>query len=108
RLDPQRSHDAGTAGTPTLMAHGAPIEQVRRRTLEILSETTGDPDVLADLDLPLYGSGLLDSLGTGTLMVAFEEAFGLAISPADFDREKGSTPRSLVADHEPPLARGRA
>jgi len=89
------------------MMNGAPIEQVRRRTLEILSETTGDPDVLADLDLPLYGSGLLDSLGTVTLMVAFEDAFGLAISPADFDREKWSTPRSLVADIERRLAEGR-
>jgi D-alanine--poly(phosphoribitol) ligase subunit 2 len=86
------------------MARGAPIEDVGRRTLEILSETTGDPEVLADLDLPLYDSGVLDSLGTVTLVVAFEEAFGLAISPAELDREKWSTPRSLVADIQRRLA----
>jgi D-alanine--poly(phosphoribitol) ligase subunit 2 len=73
---------------------------VRERTLEILREVTGERDVLADPDLPLYASGLLDSLGTVTLLVAIEEAFGLTISPAEFDKEAWATPRAIVADIE--------
>jgi len=80
---------------------------VSERALEILSEVTGDREVLAALDLPLYTSGVLDSLGTVTLMVAFEDAFGLASSPAEFDREAWSTPRSMVADIERRLAEVR-
>jgi len=79
---------------------------VSQRALRILSEVTGDE--LADPEVPLYTSGLLDSLGTVTLMVEFEEAFGLTISPAEFDRRAWSTPRSLVADIERRLARARS
>jgi D-alanine--poly(phosphoribitol) ligase subunit 2 len=75
-----------------------PADAVRQRTLEILREVTGEREVLADPDLPLYASGLLDSLGTVTLMVAFEQAFGLTISPAEFDKEAWATPRAVVAD----------
>src|SRR5262249_62212048 len=70
------------------------------RTLEILQQVTGDADVLTDPDLQLYGSGLLDSLGTVSLIVAFEDAFGLVISPAEFDRDAWATPQLLVADIE--------
>jgi D-alanine--poly(phosphoribitol) ligase subunit 2 len=72
----------------------------RGRTLEILCQVTGDRELPSDLDVPLYASGLLDSLGTVTLIAELEGALGLRISPADFDREAWSTPRSLVADIE--------
>jgi D-alanine--poly(phosphoribitol) ligase subunit 2 len=75
-------------------------EAVGQRTLDILREVTGEREVLADPDLPLYASGLLDSLATVTLMVAFEEAFGLTISPAEFDKKAWATPRAVVADIE--------
>ena len=80
--------------------------EVRQRTLAILQQVTGDGEVLADPDLPLYTSGLLDSLATVSLIVAFEDAFGVTISPAEFDREAWSTPRALVADIERRMAQG--
>jgi D-alanine--poly(phosphoribitol) ligase subunit 2 len=80
---------------------------VRQRTLEILQQVTGDTDVLTDPDLQLYSSGLLDSLATVSLIVAFEDAFGLVISPAEFDREAWATPQMLVADIERRLADGK-
>jgi D-alanine--poly(phosphoribitol) ligase subunit 2 len=73
---------------------------VAERTLEILSDVAGDEMVGRDLDVALFSSGLIDSLGVVRLMVAFEDAFGLVISPADLDRETWSTPRSLIADIE--------
>ena len=81
---------------------------VARRTLDILCQVTGDADVLSDPDLPLYRDGLLDSLGTVSLMVAFEEAFGLTISPAEFDKEAWGTPRMIVADVERRLLLARS
>jgi D-alanine--poly(phosphoribitol) ligase subunit 2 len=84
-----------------------PADGVSQRTLEILREVTGERDVLTDPDLPLYTSGLLDSLGTVTLMVEIEQAFGITISPAEFDKEAWATPRAIVADLERRLAGGR-
>ena len=75
-------------------------EAVAGRTLEILREVAGDDEVQRDLDVPLFASGLLDSLAVVRLMVAFEDAFGLAISPTELDREDWSTPRALIADIE--------
>jgi D-alanine--poly(phosphoribitol) ligase subunit 2 len=87
------------------MDHNGRLEE---RTLEILRDVTGDDEVGRDLDLPLLASGLLDSLAIVTLMAAFEEAFGLVISPADFDKEAWSTARSLVADLEHRLTSARS
>jgi D-alanine--poly(phosphoribitol) ligase subunit 2 len=92
------------------MTMATPMETdttVRDRTLAILSQVTGDRGLPADLDVPLYTSGLLDSLGTVALIAAFEEAFGLTISPADLGREAWSTPRALVADIGRRVARAR-
>ena len=89
---------------PPTEANGA----VATRTLEILCEVVGDDEVGHDLDTPLFASGLLDSLGVVRLMLGFEEAFALVISPAELDRETWSTPRSLIADIEGRLGRARA
>ena len=77
------------------MEEGTPVAE---RTLQILCEVAGDAEVQRDLDVPLFASGLIDSLGVVRLMVAFEDAFGLVISPAELDRETWTTPRSLIAD----------
>jgi D-alanine--poly(phosphoribitol) ligase subunit 2 len=83
------------------------MTDVGTRTLDILREVTGDDEAVTDLDLPLFSSGLVDSLGVVNLMLAFEEAFGLVISPAEFDRETWATPRSIVADVERRMAEAR-
>lgn len=82
-------------------------EQVRDQVLRTLRDATGSDEVRARPDLSLYGSGLLDSLGTVTLMVALSEEFGINISPAEFDREAWATPGKLVADIERRLAGDR-
>ena len=75
-------------------------QAIPEHVLEILRDTTSTADVATNLDLPLYDSGLLDSLGTVTLMIAFGDAFGLDISPAEFDREAWATPRKIIVDIE--------
>ena len=85
-----------------------PDGTVAGRALAILRDVTRDADVVTDLDVLLFGSGLLDSLGVVTLMLDFEAAFGLVISPADFDRDQWATPRALVADVERRVAEARS
>ena len=87
------------------MEHGG---EVAERTLEILSEIAHDDEVRRDLDVPLFASGLLDSLAVVRLMVAFEEVFGLTISPAELDRERWATPRFLIADIASRLGEARS
>ena len=77
------------------------------RTLAILRDVIGDDEALDDLDAPLLASGLIDSFGIVTLIVALEDAFGLTISPAELDRQSWSTPRALVADVERRLGGAR-
>jgi len=79
---------------------------VAARALAILRDVTRDDDVVTDLDVPLFDSGLLDSLAVVTLILELEAAFGLVVSPADLDRESWATPRALVADVERRLAGG--
>jgi D-alanine--poly(phosphoribitol) ligase subunit 2 len=83
-------------------------DAIATRTLAILRDVTGDAAAANDLDLPLFASGLLDSLGVVTLIASFEEAFGLVISPADLDRDAWQTPRALIADVERRIAAARA
>jgi D-alanine--poly(phosphoribitol) ligase subunit 2 len=75
-----------------------PVEALEQRILAILREVANTDEVVRDPDLPLYASGLLDSLGTVSLMAAFAEQLGVVVSPAEFDREAWATPRKLVAD----------
>jgi len=81
---------------------------VGERTLEILREVTGGDEAVRDLDLPLLTSGQLDSLAIVTLMVALQEAFGIEISQADFDKQAWATARSLIADVERRLISARS
>ena len=70
------------------------------KTLQILAEVTETDRVRTDPDLPLFDSGLLDSLGTVTLIARLSDAFGIDISPAEFERETWETPAKLVHDLE--------
>jgi len=74
--------------------------EITERALEILCAVAGDDEPGRDLDVPLFASGLIDSLAVVRLVVAFEDAFGVRISPAELDRERWSTPRELIADIE--------
>ena len=70
------------------------------KTLEILAEVTETDRVRTEPELPLFDSGLLDSLGIVTLISRLSEEFGLDISPAEFERDDWATPAKLTADIE--------
>ncbi len=67
------------------------------KVLAVLADVAESDEVRQDPDLRLYDRQVLDSLATVHLMVAFSEAFGIEISPAEFEREQWATPRKIVA-----------
>ncbi len=71
---------------------------VTARVLATLAQIAGTDEVAADRELPLFESGVLDSLKTVELMLALGDAFGIEISPAEFERDAWATPNRLVAD----------
>jgi len=75
-------------------------DDVASRVLEILRDIAETDKVTSNLDVPLYSTGLLDSLGTVTLLIALEREFGVSISPAELDPKEWATPRKVVADIE--------
>ncbi len=82
------------------LAGGLNVADVAADVLAILEEVAHSAMVRKDPDLMLYQSGMLDSLGTVSLMAAFAERFGLEISPAEFDQESWATPARLIQDIE--------
>ncbi len=67
------------------------------RVLALLAEIAETDEVIQNLDLELFANDVLDSMRTVELMVALSEAFGVAISPAGFERTQWATPRKIVA-----------
>ena len=70
---------------------------VAESVLTILARTAETDEVLAQPDLDLFETGVLDSLRTVELMVALSEALGVEISPAEFERDQWATPARIVA-----------
>jgi len=66
------------------------------RVLHVLADVVGPP-ARDDLNLPLYESHLLDSLGTVELIVAFAEEFGIEVAPSEIERSDWATPRRIIA-----------
>ena len=76
------------------------------KVLDVLADVSETQEVRALPDLRLYDQHILDSLKTVELIVALEQAFGIEISPAEFDREQWATPGQIVAYVEERLVRG--
>lgn len=67
------------------------------RVLAILAQVSGIDEVRKNLDLRLYDHGILDSMKTVELILAFSDQLGVDISPTEFDREEWATPRLITA-----------
>ncbi len=76
------------------------MSSTAEKTINILAEVTESERVRSEPDLPLFDTGLLDSLGIVTLIARLSEEFGIEISPAEFEREAWATPAKIAADLE--------
>ena len=66
----------------------------------MLEDVAGTDEVIRNQELELFDSQVLDSMRVVELIVRLDEEFGIAISPAEFDREAWATPDKFVQDVE--------
>lgn len=69
---------------------------MEEKALDILVSICGVEDVREDLEINLFDSGLLDSLGLIELLVQIEEKLGIVIEPTEVNREEIETPKKLI------------
>jgi D-alanine--poly(phosphoribitol) ligase subunit 2 len=67
------------------------------RVLDVLVGVSEIEDLRQEPDIRLYDVQILDSLKTVELIVAFSSEFGVALSPAELDREEWATPRKIIS-----------
>ncbi len=67
------------------------------KVLDVLVRITGTDEVRRNLDLPLFDTGLLDSLGVAELIIGLSDTLGIEIAPSEVERDLWSTPRQIIA-----------
>ena len=70
---------------------------MEENVLEMLVKLCDDEVVREYLDVELFETGLIDSLGFTELLVDIEDRFGVVISPSELEREEMNTPRKIIA-----------
>lgn len=74
------------------------------RVLDVLVDVSEIEEVRNDPDVRLYDLQILDSMKTVRLIIELGTAFGVEISPAEFDREEWATPRLIISYMERKVA----
>ena len=75
-------------------------EAIKNGVLDILADLTGSDDVKKNLDLNLFETGLLDSMGTVQLLLELQSQFGVDAPVSEFDRKECDTPNKIIAKVE--------
>lgn len=65
------------------------------KVLQILKSISGISDLTDETEL--FKSGIIDSLGVVSLLVAIEEDLGVYLAITEFDRDELSTPQKISA-----------
>lgn len=68
--------------------------------LSILADLTGSDEVRTNLDLDLFGNGLLDSMATVQLLLQLQTELGIAVPVSEFDRSQWATPNKIIEQVE--------
>lgn len=70
---------------------------MRDKVIKILEDVCETDEIRDNPDVDLFEAGLLDSLGTVSLLLEIESVFGLVLEPTDVDRSEISSVNSIVA-----------
>lgn len=66
------------------------------KILDILEKVCSSDEVREDMDINLFDTGLLDSLGVIELLVEIEDVLGIKIEPTEVERSLIETPRKII------------
>ena len=73
---------------------------MKDQILDILADITGSDEVKKDLDVNIFETGLLDSMGTVQLLLEFQNQLGVDVPVSEFDRSDWDTPNKIIAKVE--------
>ena len=71
-------------------------EQVEEKVLDIIQEICDDDIIRDEKDINLLDEDLIDSLDYIDMLVQFEEAFDIIMSPSEFIREEMDTTQKII------------
>lgn len=69
---------------------------MKEKILDVLAEICEDDCVKEDMEMELFESGLMDSLGFAEFLVELEDQFDIVISPSEVEREDIDTPEKIL------------
>ena len=73
---------------------------MKDQILDILADITGSDEVKKDLDVNIFETGLLDSMGTVQFLLEFQNQLGVDVPVSEFDRSEWDTPNKIIAKVE--------
>ncbi|MFD4853744.1 D-alanine--poly(phosphoribitol) ligase subunit DltC [Bacillus mycoides] len=72
------------------------MSEFKDQVLNVLEEVCENDIVKENPDVQLFEEGILDSFGTVSLLVEFQERLNIEVSIADFDRDEWATPNMII------------
>ncbi|EJV43360.1 D-alanine-poly(phosphoribitol) ligase subunit 2 [Bacillus toyonensis] len=72
------------------------MTEFKNQVLDILEEVCENDIVKENPDVQLFEEGILDSFGTISLLVEFQERLNIEVSISDFDRDEWATPNMII------------
>lgn len=70
--------------------------KMEERIIKMIIEITDEEEIKENLDINLFETGLIDSLGFTELLVSIEENFGIELAPTEIKREMVDTPNKII------------
>ncbi|MDM5436597.1 D-alanine--poly(phosphoribitol) ligase subunit DltC [Bacillus hominis] len=72
------------------------MSEFKDQVLNVLEEVCENDIVKENPDVQLFEEGILDSFGTVSLLVEFQESLNIEVSISDFDRDEWATPNMII------------
>ncbi|CAM4306678.1 alanine-phosphoribitol ligase [Bacillus cereus] len=72
------------------------MSEFKDQVLNVLEEVCENDIVKDNPDVQLFEEGILDSFGTVSLLVGFQERLNIEVSISDFDRDEWATPNMII------------
>ncbi|WP_433775116.1 D-alanine--poly(phosphoribitol) ligase subunit DltC [Bacillus wiedmannii] len=72
------------------------MSEFKDQVLNILEEVCENDIVKDNPDVQLFEEGILDSFGTVSLLVEFQERLNIEVFISDFDRDEWATPNLII------------
>ncbi|MDN2452894.1 D-alanine--poly(phosphoribitol) ligase subunit DltC [Lactobacillus sp. UCMA15818] len=73
---------------------------MKEQIIEILQDLTGSDEVATNLDINLFGAGLIDSMATVQLLLELQTQCGVDVPVSEFERSEWETPNKIIAKVE--------